>query len=125
VPFYSKREHRAVNYWWGMASGVIGVEWTDALPLGTRILAETLKRGIIDGSLDPFLRPVRSQDGTLRTDGSAPLSPETLLHMDWLAENVDGAIPGFEELSEKGKGIVRLQGIYRDEIPPEKEGVLL
>ena len=125
VPFYSKREHRAVNYWWGMASGVIGVEWTDALPLGTRILAETLKRGIIDGSLDPFLRPVRSQDGTLRTDGSAALTGEELLHMDWLCENVDGGIPAFEELNEKGKGIVRLQGIYRDSIPPQKEGVLL
>ena len=108
-----------------MASGVIGVEWTDALPLGTRILAETLKRGIIDGSLDPFLRPVWAQDGTLRTDGSAPLTPEELLHMDWLCENVEGSIPAFEELNEKGQGIVRLQGIYRDSIPPQKEGVLL
>ena len=28
-------------------------------------------------------------------------------------------------LSEKAKNIVRFQGIYRDSIPPEKEGVLL
>ena len=125
VPFYSKRESHAVNYWWGMASGVIGLEWTEALPLGTRILAETLKRGIVDGSIDPFLRPVRSQDGVLRTDGSAPLTPQTLLHMDWLCENVDGAIPAFEDLSEKAQALARLQGIYRDDIPPEKEGVLL
>lgn len=125
VPFYSKREHRAVNYWWGMASGVIGVEWTDALPLGTRILAETLKRGIVDGSLDPFLRPLWSQGGVLRADGSAALTPEELLHMDWLCENVDGAIPAFDALNEKGQAIARLQGIYRDEIPPQKEGVLL
>jgi len=125
VPFYSRREHRSVNYWWGMASGVIGVEWTEALPLGTRILAETLRRGIVDGSLDPFLRPVRAQDGVLRADGKTALTPEELLHMDWLCENVDGDIPGFNALSEKGKAIVRLQGIYRDSIPPQKEGVLL
>ena len=45
--------------------------------------------------------------------------------MDWLCENVDGAIPAYDELSAKAQKFVRLQGIYRDAIPPEKEGVLL
>ena len=41
--------------------------------------------------------------------------------MDWLCENVDGAFPAYEELVTKAQSIVRLQGIYRDAIPPEKE----
>ena len=49
---------------------------------------------------------------------------EIAIH-NWLCENVDGRIPSYEELSEKSQKIVRLQGIYRDAIPPEKEGVVL
>ena len=47
-------------------------------------------------------------------------SPEEILHMDWLCDNVYGSIPDFEELSEKAQAITRLQGIYRDRIPPVK-----
>ena len=45
--------------------------------------------------------------------------------LDWLCDNVDGAIPPYELLSEKARSIVELQGIYRDRIPPKKEGILL
>ena len=40
--------------------------------------------------------------------------------MDWLCNNVIGSIPEFEALSAKAQEITRLQGIYRDQIPPEK-----
>ena len=124
-PLFGKKESRAVNYWCGLASGVIGVEWTDAMPSGTRALAELLKRSIVDGTLDPFRRLITSQDGTIRNDGSNVFSPEAILHMDWLCNNVNGSIPTYEELTPGGQSIVRLQGIYRDQIPPQKEGVLL
>ena len=45
--------------------------------------------------------------------------------MDWLCENVDGKIPDFEELVDKSKPLVRLLGIYRDQLPPVKEGPIL
>ena len=45
--------------------------------------------------------------------------------MDWLCENVEGEIPPFETIIPAARGMVRLQGVYREEIPPEKEGVLL
>ena len=116
---------QAVNYWWGMASGVIGLEMTKALPAGVEVLAQILKRNMINGTIAPFHRHIVSQDGIERNDGMAYFPPDKLLQMDWLCENVDGCFPRYEELSEKAKNIVRFQGIYRDSIPPEKEGVLL
>jgi len=121
----SRHGIQAVNYWWGMASGVIGIEMTKALPAGVEVLAQMLKRDMINGSIDPFYRQITSQDGVERNDGHTYLTPDQLLRMDWLCENVDGSIPAYEKLSEKSRKIVRLQGIYRDAIPPEKEGVLL
>ena len=120
---FGKREDHAVNYWWGIASGVVGLRWTDKIPDGTKALANLLKEGIKDGSVDPFLRKIVSQDAVIRNDGKKVFSAEEILRMDWLCENVYGSIPGFDELSEKGQAITRLQGIYRDQIPPSKSSV--
>lgn len=122
---FAKPASRAVNYWWGMSSGVIGVEWAEAIPSGTRALAEMLKNGIINGSIDPFRRPIYSQDGTLRNDGNAVFFPEEILNMDWLCDNIYGAIPEYDALTEKSRAFVQLQGIYRDSVPLQKESVLL
>ena len=116
-----KGENRAVNYWWGIASGVVGLDLTDKLPEGVKALANMLKEGIKNGTVDPFLRKVVSQEGVIRNDGTKTLSPEEILQMDWLCDNVIGAILEFDSLSEKAKVITRLQGIYRDSIPPQKE----
>ena len=83
-----------------------------------------LKEGIKNGTVDPFLRKVVSQNGTVRNDGMRMLTPEEILQMDWLCDNVIGTIPEFDSLSEKAKVITRIQGIYRDQIPPQKECVL-
>ena len=122
---FGKHENRAVNYWWGMSSGVIGLEWTNAVPAGTKALAELLKSGIVDGSIDPFCRHIVSQDGKIRNDGSTVFPPEEILHMDWLCNNVEGTILDYEDLAERARSLVRLQGIYRDRIPVEKESILL
>ena len=45
--------------------------------------------------------------------------------MDWLCDCVDGDIPPFDRLLPMSQAMVRLQGIYRDRLPPEKEGTLL
>ena len=116
---------QAVNYWWGMASGVIGVQLSDALPEGVAALVQILQKGIIDGTVTPFHRCMLDQSGNVRNDGGKYFTPEEILHMDWLSDVVDGAIPAYEELLPRSQGIVRLQGVYRDSIPPEKEGVLL
>ena len=38
---------------------------------------------------------------------------------------MEGYIPGYEELLSMARSIVRLQGVYRDNIPPEKEDPIL
>lgn len=121
----TQHAEKAVNYWWGMSSGVVDVLTTPALPDGPQHLVEILHRGIVDGSIDPFHREIRDQAGTVRNDGNHWFTPEEILHMDWLCDCVDGGIPAFEKLLPMSQQMARLQGIYRDAIPPEKEGTLL
>lgn len=117
---FNRKDERAVNYWWGIANGVIGLEWADNIPDGTKALANMLMEGIRHGTVDPFLRKIVSQDGTVRNEGKNVFTPYEILHMDWLCNNVIGSIPEFESLSAKAQEITRLQGIYRDQIPPER-----
>jgi basic membrane protein A len=120
-----REDGRAVNYWWGMDSGVVGLSFGRELPESVARLAEILQRGIERGWLEPFHCPLKDQSGQERSDGSRWLSPEEILNMDWLLDCVDGAIPAFDELLPVSKETVRLLGLYRDSIPPEKEGVIL
>ena len=112
----------ALNYWLGMDSGVIGLNLSDRLPEGVRQMAKVLRKSIEDGTLDPFHRRILAQDGTVKNDGTHTFTPEQLLHMDWLCENVVGSIPSFQEILPFSQNLVRELGIYRDTIPPEKEG---
>ncbi len=114
-----------MNYWWGMNSRSIDILLAEELPAGVRQLAGILRQGIMEGSIAPFSRPLRDQEGNQRNDGTRALSIEEILHMDWLCDCVDGSIPGYQELLPKARPIVRLQGVYRDQIPPEKEGPIL
>ena len=110
-----------VNYWLGMDTGVIDIELSDRLPTGVLSLAKMLRYGIRDNKLDPFKRRIVAQDGSLKNDGSAGFSPDQLLKMDWLCENVVGEIPGFGEILPRFQPIVRELGLYRDKIPALKE----
>lgn len=114
----------ALNYWWGMDSGVIDVELAESLPEGLKYLCNMLRDGLRNGTLDPFQRKLVAQDGRVINDGSRCLSPEELLNMDWLCENVEGSIPEFDQIAPFAQAMVRELGIYRDSIPMEKEGTL-
>ena len=118
---FSQKKGEAVNYWWGMDSGVIDVEFTELVPEGVRRLSELMIREIREGRFDPFRCRITAQDGSLKNDGSRSLTPLELVRMDWLCDNVEGRIPSFEELSDFARPLVRELGIYRDQIPPEKE----
>ncbi len=113
---------RAVNYWWGLDSGVVDVEFSPSLPDGVCSLGWILKDGIIRGDISPFRTRITDQDGTERCDGLRDLAPEEIMTMDWLCGNVEGSIPAFEELLPMSREIVRLLGVYRRMIPPEREG---
>ena len=121
---WEDNQNQGVNYWWGVRSGMIDVALSDRLPEGLRQLVNMLRRGLKDGSVDPFRRLLVSQEGKVINDGSRSLSMDELLHMDWLCQNVEGRIPAFEELLPYAQPTVRELGIYRDSIPMEKEGTL-
>ena len=116
--------HKAINYWWGMDSGVIDVKLSQQLPEGLQNLAEILRNGLKSGTVDPFFRRITDQQGNLRNDGSRTLSPDELLYMDWLCDNVIGHIPEFDEVEPFAQPMLRELGIHRDSIPLTKEGGL-
>ena len=111
----------ALNYWLGMDSGVIGVNLSDKLPEGVHQMAKLLEKGLQNSVLDPFLRKIVAQDGTVKNDGTRRFTPEQLLRMDWLCSNITGSIPPFEEILPVSQNMVRELGLYRDSIPMEKE----
>ena len=119
-----KDAHHAVNYWWGIDSGVIDIKVPENLPEGLRVLTNLLRKGIQRRTLDPFRRRIVAQDGRVRNPGDRTLTPEELLNMDWLCENVEGKIPEFDEIQPYAQDMVRELGVYRDRIPQEKEGSL-
>ena len=116
-----KSTPQAVNYWLGMDSGVIGLELSARLPEGISALAKILENGIASRTVDPFARRIVAQDGTVKNDGTATFTPDDLLHMDWLCDNVVGSIPAFDEVLPMSQSLVRELGIYRDTIPAVKE----
>lgn len=121
---WKKSAPEAVNYWWGMDSGVIDVELSDRVPESLRSLTKLLMRNMRMGNLDPFYRRVLDQNGDVKNDGSRKFTPMELLHMDWLCENVEGRIPEFDELLPVSQNLVRELGIHREQIPQKKEGTL-
>ena len=112
---------KSTHYWWGMDSGVIDLSFGSALPAGVRNLGSLLRRDFTYGSVSTFRTEMRDQEGVLRHDGSETLTPEQIIRMDWLCENVDGEIPPFEKLLPMSRDTVRLLGVYKDSLLPEKE----
>ena len=114
-----KKAPEAINYWWGMDSGVIDVQMTDLVPEGTRTLAASLMDQIRAGALLPFQRALVSQDGIMRNDGSRDLTTRELLMMDYLMDGVEGTIPSYEELLPMSRALVRELGLHKEDLPTE------
>lgn len=102
---------QAINYWLGMSAGVIDVICSQNLPYGTSHLISFLKESIRNGSFHPFDGMIQSQDGLKQSGDGKSLTPEEIITMNWLAENVVGRIPEYHELTEDAQALVRLQGV--------------
>ena len=108
------QEGQAINYWWGMSGHVIDVQFSSGLPEGIHRMAEHLRHDLMDGWVDPFQCRILDQTQTLRNDGSRGFSPEELLQMDWLCENVEGCIPALETLRPEAQETSRILAIHHD-----------
>ncbi|MEF9955343.1 MAG: BMP family ABC transporter substrate-binding protein [Clostridium sp.] len=104
---------RALNYWWGLSSGVVDMIYSQNLSPGTKRLVAFMRRGIESGSFHPFSGILYSQDGIVQTDENHTLAPEEIITMDWLAANVIGSIPEFDTLTDAAKHVVLLSGIKK------------
>ena len=107
---------KGLNYWWGMSAGIIDVICSQHLPIGTARLVALLKKSICEMNYNPFSGVLYSQSGIVQKNADAVMDPEEIITMDWLAENVIGYIPKMEDLIEKAKPVVMLQGIDNPEI---------
>ena len=109
-----KNSPMALNYWLGLDSGVIGMDISARLPQGVRQMANLLYVAVKRGHIDPFGRKIVAQDGSIKNDGTILFSPEQILRMDWLCENVIGRIPVLGEILPECHKVMQEIGIYRD-----------
>ena len=106
---------RALNYWWGMDSGVIDVICSRNLPPDTQKLVTLLRQSICSRDFDPFAGVLYDQSGkAVFQQKHARLTAEEIITMDWLADNVIGHILNFDELTEEAKPLVSLIGVNKD-----------
>lgn len=106
---------KAINYWWGMSEGVVDVVFSKYLPIGLKRLARLLEATIIRGEFNPFAGVLYSQTGIVADNPDGTLSPEEIMTMDWLAENIIGDIPNTEELKEQAEPVIKQQGVKKKE----------
>ena len=108
---YDDTSAKAINYWWGMSSGVVDVICSKNLPAGTKRLVDLLKHTISTGKFNPFSGVLYAQTGIVKNDPDRVLSPEEVVTMDWLAENIIGRIPSQEELTAQAQPSLSQQGL--------------
>lgn len=104
-------EAKAINYWWGMSAGVIDLIYSNHVPKGVQRLTEHMEYDISVGDVVPFFGEIRAQDGTIKNNAGEAMSPEDIMKMDYLVENVEGDIPSIDLLKEQAKPIVELKGV--------------
>lgn len=105
---------RALNYWWGMSSGVVDLICSNKVPVETRRLVELFRKVICNNEFEPFSDELYDQNRHLQNKKGHEMSPEDIITMDWLLDNVVGDIPAIDELDESARAIMVSQGITRE-----------
>lgn len=101
---------KALNYYWGMSAGVVELICSNKLPQGVNRLTQLLTDSICSGLYGPFNGPFDTQSGEVIDADGQGLGLEEIITMDWLASNVVGSIPVYEQLNEAGKATVTSAG---------------
>ena len=104
-----------INYWWGISSGMIDMITSKSVPEQTMKLVELVKKQIINGEFQIFSGDIYDQEHVLRNQGDQVLSPNEIMMMNWLVDNVDGHIPRLEDLDEEAAAMVSVQGFGAEE----------
>lgn len=108
---------RAINYFWGLSSGVVDLICSQNLPSGTRRLVDLLRNNICSDTLIPFSGELFAQDGSAMNQADQIIPPQDIITMDWLVDNVVGSIPSISDLTQEAQAIVKLQGLNKIQEP--------
>ena len=114
-PAETEVSRKAINYWWGMSAGVIDVICSSKVPAATQRMVEIFKHGIITGFCSPLGGTITDQNG-VQHDGGAGFSPEDLMKMNWLADNIIGSIPENWSLKDESVPLVKASGIMKNDL---------
>ena len=117
---YNKSD-KALNYYWGMSTGVVDVWCRDTLQAPSRRLVDFLKESIKHNICIPFLTPLTLQSGEVIGEEQKSLTLDQIINMDYLVDNVIGDIPKYEELSPMGKATVDTAGVEISQNDSAKE----
>ena len=115
------KSDKAINYYWGMAAGVVDVWCSEALSIPSRRLVDFLKESIRQNICIPFLTPLTTQSGEVIGEQQKSLTLDEIINMDYLVDNVIGEIPTYDELSPMGKATVDTAGIEKSQNDIVKE----
>lgn len=105
---------RGVSYWWGMSSGSVALRYGESIPDGTQHLLELVTNHIRNNEYDPFAGRIVAQNGRVVKDENSSFTPEDLIHMNWLNENVVGEIPVLDDPPMQWRALMEQQGIFPD-----------
>lgn len=103
---------RALSYYMGMSTDAIDLLCSQRLPPRVRRLVDLLHERIHSGAFLPFVGPILDQSGETRVEADVALTPQEIIRMDYLAQNVIGRIPDIDELTDVAKSLVALQGLH-------------
>lgn len=107
---------KALNYWWGMSSGVIDLFCSKNVPYGVKRLANHLKNDITQREIVPFYGEIYDQNGELRNKDEKEMQPRDIMNMDWLVDNIVGNIPSMEHFIDNAKTVVELKGVEENKL---------
>ncbi|MGN0319184.1 MAG: BMP family ABC transporter substrate-binding protein [Lachnospira sp.] len=102
---------KALSYWWGMSAGVVDIIYSGNLPVETRRLVNLIKDQIVARKFKIFEHELFDREGNRRNENDNVISPEGIIGMDWLLDNVIGQLPDYDSLDDKSKEMVSMQGI--------------
>ena len=102
---------KALNYWWGLTSGVLDVRRSPLVPVRQRNLVEVFRQSMLNGQIHPFTDELKSQTGIVQPHGSGRLPSSQIARMSWLNENIVGRLPEERELSERALDEVSVSGV--------------
>ena len=102
---------KAINYWWGMKSGAVGIRYSHGLPGGSLQLLGLMETQLHSGLLTIFPAQVYGQKHLLHTPQKVVYTPKELMMMDWLDECVEGSLPSYDQLDVKTRALAEICGL--------------